>query len=270
MEQCILPIISRCKSAQRCGGGVKNMLGKYVRIKVTHPIHSYSNEQGFTYELNYGEVEGAKQFNAPVRGAFIMGINHPVRSFDGRVIGIVHYKNCNEIDWIVAPKSTRFINIDIINAIDFAVHDRDHTIDCLYERSCGAVVYRNIGGMIRFLLIKNRRSAHWGFPKGHVELGETDHQTAYREVLEETGIHINIHPDFITKSQYTIQGKVEKNVTIYLASTNDTQTIIQKEEIEDYIWLGYEKALTKLRFDNDKTILTKSYNYLVKNKVITE
>ena len=38
------------------------MLGKYVRIKVTHPIHSYSNEQGFTYELNYGEVEGAKQF----------------------------------------------------------------------------------------------------------------------------------------------------------------------------------------------------------------
>ena len=56
------------------------MLGKYVRIKVTHPIHSYSNEQGFTYELNYGEVEGAKQFNASVKGAFIMGINHPVRS----------------------------------------------------------------------------------------------------------------------------------------------------------------------------------------------
>ncbi len=246
------------------------MLGKYVRIKVTHPIHSYSNEQGFTYELNYGEVEGAKQYNAPVKGAFIMGINHPVRSFDGRVIGIVHYKDCAEIDWIVAPKSTRFINIDIIKAIDFAVRNREHTLDCLYERSCGAVVYRDIGGMIRFLLIKNRRSAHWGFPKGHVELGETDSQTAYREVLEETGIHINIHPDFITKSQYAIQGKVEKNVTIYLASTEDTQTIIQKEEIEDYIWLGYDKALTKLRFDNDKTILTKAYNYLVKNKVITE
>ena len=153
------------------------MLGKYVRIKVTHPIHSYSNEQGFTYELNYGEVEGAKQYNAPVKGAFIMGINHPVRSFDGRVIGIVHYKDCAEIDWIVAPKSTRFINIDIIKSIDFAVRNREHTLDCLYERSCGAVVYRNIGGMIRFLLIKNRRSAHWGFPKGHVEPGETDEET---------------------------------------------------------------------------------------------
>ena len=103
------------------------MLGKYVRIKVTHPIHSYSNEQGFTYELNYGEVEGAKQFNASVKGAFIMGINHPVRSFDGRVVGIVRYDGSNETDWVVAPKSTRFINIDIANGIDFAVKNKKHT-----------------------------------------------------------------------------------------------------------------------------------------------
>lgn len=246
------------------------MLGKYVRVKVTHPIHSYSTEYNFTYELNYGEIEGAKQFNAPVRGAFIMGINHPVRSFDGRVIGVVRYEDSKEMDWVVAPKSTRFINIDIVDGIDFAVKDRKHTLDCLYERSCGAVVYRDIGGTTRFLLIKNKRSAHWGFPKGHVEQGENDRQTAYREVLEETGIRINIHADFVTKSQYSIQGKVEKNVKIFLADTKDTQTVIQKEEIEDYIWLGYDKALAKLRFENDKNILVKAYNYLVRNKLITE
>ena len=37
------------------------------------------------------------------------------------------------------------------------------------------------------------------------------------EVLEETGIHIDIIPDFTAKSDYTIQGKVEKSVTIFLA-----------------------------------------------------
>lgn len=246
------------------------MLGKYVRIKVTHPIHSYSTEHNFTYDLNYGEVEGAKQYNSSVKGAFIMGINHPVRSFDGRVVAIVRYEGSNEIDWVVAPKSTRFINIDIAEGIDFAVKNKNHTLECLYERSCGAVVYRNIGGMIRFLLIKNKRSTHWGFPKGHVEHGETDHQTAYREVLEETGIKISIHPDFVTKSQYTIQGKVEKNVSIFLAATQDTQTIIQKEEIEDYIWLGYDRALGKLRFENDRNILTKAYVYLKDKSIIQE
>ena len=98
-------------------------------------------------------------------------------------------------------------------------------------------------------------------------MGETDKQTAYREVLEETGIHINILPDFVTKSQYSIQGKVEKNVNIYLATTDDTNTVIQKEEIEDYVWLGYEKAKSRLRFENDHAILDKAVEYINKNNV---
>lgn len=80
-----------------------------------------------------------------------------------------------------------------------------------------------INGETRLLLIKNSRSAHWGFPKGHMERGETPEQTARREVLEETGMHIDIIPDFTAKSDYTIQGKVEKSVTIFLAKTEDTK-----------------------------------------------
>ena len=141
-------------------------------------------------------------------------------------------------------------------------------MECLYERSCGAVVYRFINNEVRYLLIKNRRSAHWGFPKGHVEKGETNEQTAIREVLEETGIHIKILPSFASKSDYTIQGKVEKTVLIYLAKTNDTQTIIQKEEIEDYVWLSFDKAMDTLRFVNDRSILENARTYLINSGVI--
>ena len=243
------------------------MLGKYVRVKVTHPINSHNAEENITYNLNFGTVEGGKHFNSSVRGAYIMGISHPVRSFDGRVIATVHYTDNDSLYIVVAPKSTRFINIDIIKSMEFALKDRQYNLECLYERSCGAVVFREIGGITRFLLIKNKRSAHWGFPKGHVEMGETDKQTAYREVLEETGIHINILPDFVTKSQYSIQGKVEKNVNIYLATTDDTNTVIQKEEIEDYVWLGYEKAKSRLRFENAPAILDKAVEYINKNNV---
>ncbi len=243
------------------------MLGKYVRVRVTHPINSYNAEENITYNLNFGQVEGGKRFNSSVKGAYIMGISHPVRSFDGRVIAVIRYCENNSVYIVVAPKSTRFINIDIINAMSFVLENKDYTMECLYERSCGAVVFREIGGMIRFLLIKNKRSAHWGFPKGHVEMGETDRQTAYREVLEETGIRINILPDFVTKSQYSIQGKVEKSVNIYLATTEDTSTVIQKEEIEDYVWLGYEKAKNRLKFENDHAILDKAVEYISKNNV---
>ena len=48
-------------------------------------------------------------------------------------------------------------------------------------------MFRRINEEYRFLLIKNRRSNNWGFPKGHIEKGETEVATAKREVLEETG-----------------------------------------------------------------------------------
>ncbi|MGN1202281.1 MAG: bis(5'-nucleosyl)-tetraphosphatase, partial [Eubacterium sp.] len=139
---------------------------------------------------------------------------------------------------------------------------------CLYENSSGAVVYRNINGGTRYLLIKNKRSAHWGFPKGHIEKGETKYDAARREVLEETGIHIKIHLGFEGESKYKIKNKIDKRVSIFVASTEDTNTVIQKEEIADYIWLPYKRALARLKFENDKEILKKANQFLIKNKYI--
>ncbi|MEI6578990.1 MAG: NUDIX domain-containing protein [Eubacteriales bacterium] len=243
------------------------MLGNYVRILVTNPIHSINKQYDFEYLLNFGVVEGVKQFDSPLLGAYIMGIFHPVRSFDGRVIAVIHRNEPKAVLLVVAPKSMEFIDNQIRNAIAFAEAGFDYNLDCLYERSCGAIVFRNINDEIRFLLIKNKRSAHWGFPKGHIELGETQAQTAIREVLEETGLHIEIVPEFVSKSEYTIQKKVEKSVTIFLAKTTDTKTTIQREEVEDYIWLNYDKAFEMLRFENDKTILEKANVFLSDSQI---
>ena len=169
---------------------------------------------------------------------------------------------------VVAPKSKRFIVHAIEDAVSYAEKSGTYELSCLYESSCGAVVYRIINGEVRFLLIKNKRSLNWGFPKGHMERGESEHMTAYREVLEETGIHINFLPDFRVKSEYSIQNRIEKKVIIFLATTNDTRTIIQREEIEEYLWLGYDKALEALRFSNDKQILIKANEYLKKAGVV--
>jgi len=243
------------------------MLGKYVRIMITNPIHSVSRQHGFEYQLNFGVVEGVKRFDSPVTGAYIMGVNHPVRSFDGRVIAVIHHLEPQSMFLVVAPKNMDFIDNEIRDAIAFAEGGFKYSLECLYERSCGAIVFRIINEEIRFLLIKNKRSAHWGFPKGHVETGETQPQTAIREVLEETGLHIEIIPEFVSKSEYTIQGRVEKCVTIFLAKTTDTKTTIQKEEIEDYIWLNFEKAFETLRFENDKAILEKAHAFLSEHQI---
>lgn len=59
-----------------------------------------------------------------------------------------------------------------------------------------AVVYHDG----RFLLVKRRKAPNagtWGFPGGHVELGETGLAAAVRELHEETGV-IAVADDYLT------------------------------------------------------------------------
>ncbi len=239
------------------------MLGKFVRVRVTSPMHSYNKRFGFRYKLNYGIVEGGKTQKNSVISAYIMGINHPVRNFDGRVIAIVRRNGGKGVVLVVAPKSTRYIINDVRRAIDFAEGRNGFTLECLYESSCGAVVFRNDNSDKKYLLIRNKRSAHWGFPKGHIEPGENHEQTAIREVLEETGINIKILPGFKKCSEYTIQGRIEKSVSIFLAETDDVEYTIQAEEIEECGWFSYSDAIKTLNYDNDKRILEQARQYLL-------
>lgn len=243
------------------------MLGKFVKVRVTKPVGFFDGDSNTTYRLNFGTVESGLPPHSPVMGAYIMGINHPVHNFDGRVIAAIKLSNKKGVFIVVAPKSKKFIVNDIRKALSFQYKACEYSLDCLFERSCGAIVFRIIGGEKRFLLIKNKRSSNWGFPKGHIEDGETDEDTARREVLEETGIRIKLIDGFKSKSEYTIQGRIEKAVLIYIATTTDTQTIIQPEEIEDYIWLNYENAHKMLNYENDRAILEKANSYMIENKI---
>ena len=237
------------------------MLGKFVKVRVTAPMHSYNKRFGFRYQLNYGVVENVRTPRNTVQCAYIMGITHPVRNFDGRVIAVVRRAGGKGIVWVVAPKSTRYIIHDVRAAIDFAEGKNGCTIECYYENSCGAVVFREEGGERQFLLIRNKRSAHWGFPKGHIEQGESHEQTAMREVREETGIDIRILPEFERRSDYVIQGKIEKTVFIFLGQTSQTEIVRQEEEIEECGWFTYDAAMDTLNYDNDKRILAEAHDY---------
>lgn len=52
---------------------------------------------------------------------------------------------------------------------------------------CGIILEQNN----KILLVYGYKSKKWGFPKGHMEYGETEEQTAQRELYEETGIYLD-------------------------------------------------------------------------------
>lgn len=237
------------------------MLNKNIKVRVTRAVGFFDEKKHFAFDLNFGRGLIAADRGTIEADTYIMGIHHPVRRFEGRVIATLHRKD-GGFAVIAASKSSRYVNYDISDAIAFAEPHGSYELDCLYENSCGAVVNRIVGGQPCFLLIKNCRSSHWGFPKGHMERGETCEQTARREVLEETGVHIELIEGFSAESDYRIGGKVDKKVRIFLASTEDTEIIRQVEEIEECVWIDYDGALRLLKFDNDRQILKKAYRYM--------
>lgn len=131
-----------------------------------------------------------------------------------------------------------------------------------FEESCGAVIYRISGEVLEFLAVKSKTNGHWGFPKGHVEKGETEKETAKREVIEETGLRITILNEFRTEVQYKLTDNILKKVTYFIGITSDHSVSIQQEEIEEFRWQNFKDMFDLLTFETDKNVLMKVRNFL--------
>jgi len=133
------------------------------------------------------------------------------------------------------------------------------------EKSAGAVVFRKEKNKIYYLLL-HYESGHWGFPKGHIEKGESIEDAAKREIEEETGIEdIKFVPGFKEWIKYffkTGDKNIMKIVTFFLGETK-TKDIKLSFEHKGCAWLPYEQAFNQLTFNNAKEILKKANNFLL-------
>ncbi len=134
----------------------------------------------------------------------------------------------------------------------------------IYEKSCGAVVFTVINNKINYLLIRNLTGIY-GFPKGHVEQGETEEQTALREVFEEVGLTVKLVPGFRSEDEHSIPEKENtiKQIVYFLGEYSNQEFIYQREELTDALLVDYETAISLFQFDSSKRILTAANNFLL-------
>ena len=131
------------------------------------------------------------------------------------------------------------------------------------EKSCGAVIYKYIDNELFILLLKHNLG-HWSFAKGHVEDGETEQETAIREIKEETNLDVTINSDFryvITYSPY--EGAI-KDVVYFLATTNSNNIKAQQSEISEIKWFKYEDAISMITYEDGRKVLMKAIEFLNK------
>ena len=134
------------------------------------------------------------------------------------------------------------------------------------EKSCGAIVFYLKDNKEQILLIKHSNSGHWSFPKGHVEAGETEVETAVREIKEETGVSVNIDTRFREVVTYSPKKDVIKDVIYFFATASDYHTKRQEEEVSEVKWVDMGSAIKCVSYRNDKQLVNKAIRFYKSHK----
>lgn len=156
--------------------------------------------------------------------------------------------------WIAADNSITIIEPEIRNIID---DDSEDEYYCLYEKTCGSIIYLKRGGVKYYLLIENN-SGHIGFPKGHVEFGETEAETAEREVFEETFLKVSVEDKTRQEYTYTSKEGIIKNCVYFCSEFIGELIRLQEDEITRCWLVSYEEAYELLNYPQDKVIFEKA------------
>lgn len=131
-----------------------------------------------------------------------------------------------------------------------------------YEKACGTIVIND-----NKVLVIQQKQGFWGFPKGHMEQGESEIETAIRETKEETNLDVIIEDKTRFCLTYVIEDKnIHKKVVYFVAKVDGKVDIKpQIEEINGIVWIEIAKVEDILTFDNLKELWKVVLNHIKTN-----
>ena len=186
-----------------------------------------------------GEIE----FNNQLIKAYIIQVKkiNINSNYRGKIIGILEKETQKVV--IVSDDDSKMEYIQLVEFFKDFEEFKDFKYKCQFETSSGAIVYKIINGQPEYCVIYSKNNFP-GFPKGHIEYGENERQTAIREVKEEVGLNIQLKDGFRESISYIVHDtSIEKTVIFFLAEIDSNQKInINENEISKYEFVTYEKA----------------------------
>ena len=118
-------------------GQVQGYLGKTVTIEIDRPVgyvHT-KGEKTLVYPINYGYIPGILGGDGEELDVFLIGVDSPVSTFTGEIIGIVYRADDVEDKLVMAPKGKRFSADEIAKEVYFqekyyqtTIHSIDGTV----------------------------------------------------------------------------------------------------------------------------------------------
>ena len=178
----------------------------------------------------------------------------------------------NPLDVVtICPANGKYINdcsLDELSALASSFDKKCikflQEIHVIPEKSCGGIVYKIVNGEAEYLFVEEA-NGFFSFPKGHIEIGETEEETAIREIREETGLELSLLPGFREIQEYypAERPNVKRQVVLFLAEyTDQVPCIMRPDEIISIKSLRLDEALSISEYDETKRVLLEADNFL--------
>ena len=99
---------------------IADIIGSIVKGTIDRPIGSiHPNHPDLIYPVNYGYVDGVFAQDGEEQDVYILGCDHVMQTFEGKVIAIYHRTNDFEDKWIVSLDDRDYSDDEIMDAIFF-------------------------------------------------------------------------------------------------------------------------------------------------------
>ena len=132
------------------------------------------------------------------------------------------------------------------------------------EKSCGAAIFIRRNGQPLYL-IETMRQGHHSLCKGHMEDGETELETARREIMEETALSVRFIDGFRRTISYSPYAGCVKEVVFFVAEADSDNATPQLSELSSVSFLPIDEALSVLTYEDDRRILRAADAFLTES-----
>ncbi len=122
-------------------------------------------------------------------------------------------------------------------------------------RAAGGVVWRRgRSGEVEVVVVHRPRYDDWTFPKGKWAPGESDEQTAVREVEEETGLRCVPGRELASASYVDSKGR-PKVVRYWEMTVAEVAERTSTDEVDQFRWVTFDDCADLLTYEHDRDVL---------------
>jgi bis(5'-nucleosidyl)-tetraphosphatase len=139
--------------------------------------------------------------------------------------------------------------------------------------AAGIILFRKDRPNIEYLLLQTSYGEHhWTPPKGHLDEGENELETAIRETKEESGLDIDLDYKIIDlkhriELNYLVDKNKQKCVYYWIARLEHLKNpkVKLSDEHIDFKWADLEKAVELAKFNDMQEALRNSEKFIKEN-----